>query len=250
MSKIFIGTSGWVYSDWQGVFYPDNLPQNKWLEFYSQHFATVEVNSTFYHQMRPGTFVNWSKMVPKDFIFTIKANRFITHIKRLLDCSEPLNRLLEQLKGLGNNLGPILFQLPPRWRADEKRLDRFLYELRTLNSKLMVVFEFRDESWFKKSVLEFLKKYNVGLVINDSPHFPKVEEITTDFTYIRFHGPSALYSSEYSEKELEIWAKKIKSWEKKRISVFAYFNNDVGGYAIKNARSLTKLVAKTNTNTI
>jgi len=266
MSKIYIGTSGWVYKDWQGLFYPKDLPQNKWLEYYSQKFKTVEVNSTFYHQMKPSTFAGWSKKVPKDFVFSIKANRFITHVKRLLDCGWPLERLLEQVKGLGDNLGPVLFQLPPRMKVDEKRLEAFLNELRqpkagpplaeATNQELKVVFEFRDESWFQDSVFKILGKYNVALVINDSPHFPrppsaiasgvsgqaKAEWITTDFIYIRFHGPSALYSSEYSNSQLKIWAAKIKRLKNSGISVFGYFNNDVSGFAVKNAKTLASMV--------
>lgn len=267
MSKVLVGTSGWMYDDWKGIFYPENLPQNKWLEFYSQNFETVEVNSTFYHQMKPETFANWGKIVPKNFVFSVKASRFITHIKRLLNCEEPLKRLLEQVKGLGANLGPVLFQLPPRWKADEKRLESFLSTASRLQTTaksdlatavdssqpssraqaegkavVKLVFEFRDESWFIVPIFKILHKYNVGLVINDSPHFPKTEEIAANFTYIRFHGPSALYSSEYSEKELQVWAEKIKQWEKSGILVFGYFNNDVSGFAVKNAKTLINLI--------
>ena len=205
--------------------------------------------------------------MPKDFIFAVKANRFITHVKRLLDCSEPLKRLSEQAKGLGDNLGPVLFQLPPSWKANGKRLEFFLHELRTIsaansagpdiseerhsakgrpadfNQELITVFEFRHQSCFFEPIFKILVKYNAGIVINDSPHFPKTREITANFTYIRFHGPSALYSSEYSDSELAIWAKKIKNWAKSGVRVYGYFNNDVGGYAVKNARTLIEMVS-------
>lgn len=251
MSKVLIGTSGWVYKDWAGIFYPGDLPQNKWLEYYSQNFKTVEVNSTFYHQMKPETFAKWRQKVAKDFIFSVKANRFITHIKRLLECGEPLKRLLEQVKDLGNNSGPILFQLPPALKANENRLKSFINKLRTTNggkasllrsAEVKTCFEFRDKSWFQDKVFNILRKYNVATVINDSPHFPKVEEITGDFTYIRFHGPSALYSSEYSNRELKVWTSKIKKWLKNKIDVYCYFNNDVGGFAIKNATTLIQML--------
>lgn len=242
MAKILIGTSGWMYWGWKGVFYPEDLSASEWLSFYSKNFETVEVNSTFYHQIRPSTAANWVKKVPKDFIFAVKANRFITHVKRLLDCSEPLKRLSEQAKGLSDNLGPVLFQLPPSWKADGKRLEFFLHELRTINQELITVFEFRQQSCFFEPIFKILVKYNAGIVINDSPHFPETSEITANFTYIRFHGPSGLYSSEYSDSELAIWAKKIKNWEKSGIDIYAYFNNDVGGFAVKNAKTLIQMV--------
>lgn len=239
MPKVLIGTSGWVYNDWAGIFYPGNLPQNKWLEFYSQNFKTVEVNSTFYHQMKAETFANWTKKVHKDFVFAVKANRFITHIKRLLDCGDPLKRLLEQVKSLGENLGPILFQLPPRWKADADRLEKFC---KLLPKNNLFAFEFRDKSWFNDKIFKILKSKNVAVVVNDSVHFPKKEKITANFIYIRFHGPSALYSSEYSDSQLKIWAVKIKRLKNSGISVFAYFNNDVSGFAVGNAKTLNSML--------
>ncbi len=237
-----IGTSGWVYRGWKGVFYPEDLPTSNWLSFYAKNFKTVEVNSTFYRQMGLSTAASWSKKVPTDFVFAVKANRFITHIKRLLNCQDPLKRLFEQNQGFGKNLGPVLFQLPPSWKANGERLDSFLTELRSIDKKLTVVFEFRNENCFVDEIFKILAKYNAGVVINDSPHFPQTSEITASFTYVRFHGPSALYSSEYSNLELEIWAKKIKNWLKLGISVYAYFNNDVGGFAVKNAKTLILMV--------
>lgn len=242
MSKVYVGTSGWQYRDWQGGFYPKKVPVSDWLEYYSKHFNTVEVNATFYHQMKPSTFAGWAVKVPTTFVFSVKANRFITHIKRLLDCDEPLKRLLEQVKELGNNLGPNLFQLPPRWKVNTQRLSTFC---KPLPKEKLFAFEFRDESWFQSKIFNILKNYNVAAVINDSPHFPKTEEITTNFTYIRLHGPSALYSSEYSKTELKTWAAKIQKWLKSCITVFAYFNNDVGGFAVKNARTLISMLEKT-----
>jgi len=256
MAKIHIGTSGWVYGEWQEIFYPEDLPQREWLEYYSQRFKTVEVNSTFYHQMKPSTFSQWRQKVPKDFVFAVKANRFITHIKRLLDCGEPLERLLEQVKGLGGKLGPILFQLPPRWKADTKRLETFLVlcsqfiahgNKKSVNGEPSTVnrfvFEFRDVSWLNVEIFKILRNYNTAAVINDSNVFPKTEEITADFVYIRLHGPASLYSSEYSKKELAVWSEKIKNWLKTGFDVYAYFNNDVGGYAVKNARTLIQMIS-------
>jgi len=274
MANVYVGTSGWMYRDWSfdyvqdklNYFYPSKLPRNKWLEYFSRHFRTVEVNSTFYHQMKPAIFENWAQAVSDDFIFSIKASRFITHIKRLKDCRDSLKIMMEPTASLGEKLGPILFQCPPRWKADEKRLEDFLVN----SSRLMVhskgksvnreprtvnrlAFEFRDPSWFDESVYKILKKYKVALVIaesGDTPpslklrraRWPSEEVITADFVYIRFHGEGGSYSTKYTDKELAIWAKKIKKWQKDGIDVYAYFNNDVGGFAVENAKQLAVLI--------
>lgn len=242
MAKVYIGTSGWLYPHWQGVFYPQGLAQNKWLEFYGKNFATVEVNSSFYHSMRREVYKGWAKKTPDNFIFSIKGSRFITHIKILLNCGEPIKRLLEQTDGLSQKLGSILLQLPPRWKADKERLEAFLQELRAQNSKIRVTFEFRDQSWLSDEIFKILKKYRVALCIQNSPNWPTKEEVTAGFVYLRFHGSRSLYASEYSKKELESWAKKIKKWQKLGLDVFTYFNNDAHGFAIKNAKELGTLL--------
>ncbi|MBI2012494.1 DUF72 domain-containing protein [Candidatus Curtissbacteria bacterium] len=256
MGKVYVGTSGWVYSDWRGNFYPKDLPQRRWLEFYSQHFKTVEVNSTFYHQMKPATFENWAKSVPDGFIFAVKASRFITHIKRLNVPKESIKTFFESISHLGRKLGPILFQCPPRWGADEKRLEPFLdLSVSLARPRLArLAFEFRDSSWFDHSVYEVLKKYNAALVIAESgghptsprelrgARWPSGEVITADFTYIRFHGEGGSYATKYSNGELKIWAGKIKKWQKQGLDVYAYFNNDVAGFAVENARELISMI--------
>lgn len=252
MAKVYIGTSGYTYGHWRGVFYPQDLSQTKWLEFYSQHFQTVEINASFYHQMPRKVFENWRAKTPNNFIFAVKGSRFITHIRRLKDCQEPVERFLEAASGLGEKLKVILWQLPPKWHADPERLEKFLESISPrevrpprrsdLLRNLRHAFEFRDESWLKPEIYHILKKYGVALVIQDSSNWPVSEEITTNFTYLRFHGRGSLYSSDYSDQELEEWAKKIKRWQKQNLDVFAYFNNDVGGYAIKNAQTLKELV--------
>ena len=266
MSNIFIGTSGWTYKDWQGLFYPKDLSQRKWLEYYGRHFKTVEVNSTFYRQMKPETFKNWAETVPQDFVFAVKVSRFITHIKRLKDCREPAKVMIESFSGLGQKLGPVLFQLPPRFKADSERLEDFLVhcsqlivhskrksmnrEPRTVNR---IAFEFRDQSWFDESIYKILRKYNAALVIAESGSFwpssaeasegkPSEEVITADFVYIRFHGEGGSYASKYTDKELESWANRIRKWRKRGLDVYAYFNNDVAGFAIENAKTLISLI--------
>lgn len=256
MVNTFIGTSGWVYPHWREKFYPEDLPQKKWLSFYADHFKTVEINSTFYHQVRPQTFVNWQKQVGTDFVFSVKANRFITHIKRLKECREALANMCKSLLPLVT--GPaafkhvLLFQLPPRFRFNKDIFQQFSLHLQILLRKtneaikqlsnIRLAFEFRDPSWFCQKCYEILKQINAALVIADSPSWPLVEEVTADFVYIRFHGRESLYASNYSDRELKDWAQKIKSWQKKGLDVYAYFNNDAMGYAIDNARDLLEFV--------
>lgn len=189
MGKVYIGTSGWVYSDWSfdyaqdklNYFYPPKLPKKKWLEFYAQNFKTVEVNATFYHQMKPATFKNWAKMVPDDFIFAVKASRFLTHIKRLKVAGSSMIQIIEPAAVMGKKLGPILFQLPLRFKADGKRLEKFLQMFTSEEpiqsprrwpkgllrggQRFKLAFEFRDPSWFSEPIYKILRKYNAALVI-------------------------------------------------------------------------------------
>jgi uncharacterized protein YecE (DUF72 family) len=255
MAKVYIGTSGWVYPHWKGIFYPKDLKEKEWLSFYSQNFASVEINSSFYHSMAKKVYQGWSQKVSDDFVFAIKGSRFISHVKRLKDCREPLERLLEESSGLGKKRGVILFQLPPRWQADEKRLESFLVHCsqfkvhgrrKTVNSEPSTVnrfaFEFRDKSWLEDKILSILKKYNAALCIQDSPYWPSREVVTSNFVYLRFHGGKMLYTSNYSDRELKAWAENIKKWLNSGFDVFAYFNNDAMGYAIENAKTLEKLL--------
>lgn len=250
MAKPYIGTSGYMYFHWRGDFYPKDLPITDWLSFYSQNFNTVEINASFYHSMKKSTYRNWAQKVPEDFIFAIKGSRFITHIKRLKNCQEPLENLLEETSGLEEKLGVILFQLPPRFKANQKLLEEFLEDLKkaTINHELSTMnryaFEFRDESWLNGEILQTLKKYGAALCIQDSPNWPKELTVTAPFVYLRFHGGKILYTSSYSKSELEGWAKKIKSWLKDGLDVYAYFNNDALGFAIKNAQTLAKMIEK------
>ncbi len=240
MSKVYIGTSGWAYNHWIDVFYPEDLKQKDWLDFYTKHFSTVELNTSFYHLPKPKTFSNWRAQTSKDFIFAVKTSRFITHVKKIRNCKEPWKRFIDSAKNLKENLGPILFQLPPFLKANPKVLEDFLKILP--KKKYLYVLEPRHKSWFADDIYKILKKYNVALCIADSPQWPTEEVITSDFIYIRFHGGQILYGSEYSLNELKVWARKIKKWLKQKLDVYVYFNNDAGGYAVKNAKQLIKLV--------
>lgn len=238
-SLVYIGTSGWSYNHWAGKFYPADLKNNKWLNYYSKEFNTVEVNSSFYHLPKLKTFVNWGKNTSGDFLFSVKVSRYITHIKRLISCREALDKLLTAAKGLGEKLGPFLFQLPPNLKKDKSRLKNFL---EILPKDYRFAFEFRDGSWFIKDIYNLLEEFKCAVVISSSPKFPYREKITGDFCYIRMHGPKGLYCSSYSENELKKIVVLIKNNLKKNIENYVYFNNDAEGYAVGNAKTLMKMV--------
>jgi len=252
MGKLFIGTSGWVYSHWDGIFYPEDLPSKDKLKHFSKFFKTTEINYSFYHLPRPSTYQNWYNQTPADFIFAVKASRFITHIKRLSGVKEAWKQFLENALYLKEKLGPILFQFPPSFRATSeniKRLEDFLKILRgrtsikggSTSKNLKYAMEFRHKSWCDKKVYNLLKKYKIAWVIADSPSYPKAEVVTADFIYIRMHGSKLLFSSKYTKKELSSLSQKIKKWLKQKLDVYCYFNNDAHGYAIENAKELLKL---------
>lgn len=245
-SAIYIGTSGYNYPHWwNGIFYPSDLPQKRWLEFYAQSFNTVELNVTFYRLPKKDIFEGWYKRTPKDFSFTVKGSRFITHIKRLKDCREPLSLLVDNASPLKEKMGPLLWQLPPRFPFEKDRLEEFGVLLSTLprSKSIRHVFEFRDESWFCQDCFKILEEFQFGYCIAHGAGFPYVERVTTDFVYLRLHGGEVLYGSNYSDKELREWAQKIEGWRKKKKDVFVYFNNDAYGFAVKNGLTLQHLVS-------
>jgi uncharacterized protein YecE (DUF72 family) len=234
MAKVYIGTSGWVYGHWKDVFYPRDLPSKDYLKYFSQHFKTAEVNYSFYHLPKTSTYEKWYSETPKNFIFSVKSSRFITHIKRLKGVKTAWKTFLNNASCLKEKLGPILFQFPPNFRADEeniKRLEKFLKMIK--NKSLRFAFEFRHKSWRDEKIYNLLKKYNTAWVGGI---------VTADFVYIRMHGPESLYTSKYTKKELKDLAEKIKKWKKQGLDIFVYFNNDAYGYAIKNAQELIKML--------
>ena len=247
---VFIGTSGYNYPHWwNGVFYPSDLPQKKWLEYYTRFFDTVELNVSFYRLPQKEAFGGWYNRTPKHFLFAVKGSRFITHIRRLKDCREPLSLLFDHASSLKEKLGVMLWQLPPRFKFKVERLEEFCVLLSTLpRSKLhRHVFEFRDESWFCNEAFRILEEFRFAFCIAHGSGLPFAERITSNFVYLRLHGGEWLYGSDYSEKELKQWAGKIQGWEKKGKIVFAYFNNDAYGFALKNALTLKKLVSQDQT---
>lgn len=242
VKEIFIGTSGYNYVHWKNVFYPPELPQGKWLEFYTQHFNCVELNVTFYRLPQKKVFQNWYKRSPEGFKFVIKGSRFITHIKRLQDCREALKTFFDNAKELKDKLLCVLWQLPPSLKFEDKRLKDFVTILRKEYNFCAHSFEFRNQTWFNDLTYQILKDNDLNLCIADSPQFPKCEQITNKFLYLRFHGGSLLYGSEYSVDELNSWVNKIKRWNKRIELLLAFFNNDAYGFAVKNALQLKELL--------
>lgn len=243
MSKLFIGTSGFSYSHWENnVFYPENLPRKDQLKYFTQHFKTVELNNSFYRLPSEEAFLNWRKITPPDFLFAIKANRFITHIKKLNQCQKNWEIFFKRSLILRPKLGPFLFQLPPNWKINLNRFKSFVEMIEENSSDFRFVFEFRNPSWFSKDIVRFLKNYeNISLCLADSPNWPKSPEIESSFVYLRMHGGRILYGSEYSEKELKELVFRIENYQKRKLDVYCYFNNDAQGFAVRNAERLLQL---------
>lgn len=209
-------------------------------DFYARYFDTVEINNSFYRLPTATTFDNWREASPPNFCFAVKASRFITHMKKLKDPKSSSEKFFHVANRLGKRLGPILFQLPPRWKLNVERFDEFL---RALPGEHRYVFEFRDETWFAPEIYQLLRKYKAAFCIHDFADMKVPQEITAKFTYIRFHGPtSAKYFGSYSDRDLRAWANRIKQWRSELSSIYIYFNNDPEGAAIRNALTLKRLV--------
>jgi uncharacterized protein YecE (DUF72 family) len=242
--RLYVGTSGWSYGEWDRVFYPKQVRSTQdRLSFYARHFHTVEVNYSFYHLPKPETYQKWADVVPPEFIFSVKASRFMTHIQRLQGIKEPWSKFIANARILENRLGPILFQLPPSFKVDHRRLSQFLDILRKdAPYPVCPVFEFRHPSWFTKTTYAILHEAMASLCISHSTRYPCVEEATADLVYYRFHGPEDLFASRYSDVQLRSWARKIKLLLKSGHSIYVYFNNTLNGYAVENAKTLCKLI--------
>lgn len=248
-NNLFIGTSGWLYADWDKIFYPPNLNSEEKLKFYAHYFNSLEINSSFYHFPRPKTFQKWYTLTPKNFRFAIKVNRLITHLKRFKNIQKIWRQFLFSSLELKEKLGPFLFQFPRSFLASPNNIERVNTFLKKINQEknkrlwnLKLAFEFRHQSWFQEKIYNLFKSYRQALVFADSAYYPKCNEITADFLYLRFHGPTSLFSSKYSHQEMIEVAKKIKKWQKNKLEIYVYFNNDVFGYALENAMDLKKIL--------
>jgi uncharacterized protein YecE (DUF72 family) len=239
LPKLYIGTSGWHYAHWIGPFYPKNLEKKDMLNHYLQFFSTTEINNTFYKLPDQSSFQNWAEQVPENFTFSVKASRYITHMKKLKNADDALNNFLNGIKPLKNKLGAILFQLPPHWKCNIERLKSFL-EL--LPPEKQYVFEFRNSSWWNDTVYDLLKTSKAAFCIFDLAGVLSPTISTTDFIYIRLHGPDDAYQGLYSEETLQEWADKIAKWIQQQKTVYCYFDNDQEGFAIKNALRLKQIL--------
>ena len=236
MKAVRIGCSGWNYRDWRERVYPKGLPTNRWLEHYATLFDTVEVNSTFYRLASREATARWVEQTPTRFDFSLKASRYLTHIKRLTDLERGVELFYERIEPIveAGRLGPVLWQLPENFHRDDDRLAGALAQL----PKGRHCFEFRHQSWFRPEVYELLRRHAAALVIGDHPERPFQEhELTADWTFVRLHYGQRGRRGNYSERELDEWARRIERW-RRSVEVYAYFNNDWEGFAVRNGRWL------------
>jgi uncharacterized protein YecE (DUF72 family) len=236
---IHIGTSGWHYQHWKGPFYPEKLPASKMLEYYTQHFDTVELNNTFYRLPTESGLETWRESTPKGFCFAAKGSRFLTHMKKLKDPAQGVGRFFERADRLGRKLGPIVFQLPPWWEVNADRLREFL---ETLPPRHKYSFELRNPTWHTEEIYRLLRRHNAAFCIFEIAGAFSGLEITANFTYVRLHGPGGAYQGSYSRETLRTWAKRIREWRRDLRAVYLYFDNDQAAYAVENARELKELV--------
>jgi uncharacterized protein YecE (DUF72 family) len=228
-----IGTSGWVYTHWRGLFYPPPLKQPEWFRFFAQHFDTVEINNSFYRLPSEAAFDTWREQAPPGFLYAVKASRFLTHFKKLKEPEPPLQLFFERAGRLGPTLGPVLYQLPPRWKLN---LPRFVAFMDALPRGAHVV-EFRDQSWVTDEVFAAMEQRGVSHCIHDMRGLEIPPRVTSSPVYVRFHGASE-HGGDYSRQSLEAWGRRINDWRSQGLDVFVYFNNDWEGFALRNAETL------------
>lgn len=238
ITNIYIGTSGWSYKHWKGIFYPESLSQKNWLKYYFERYSTVEINNTFYRLPEEQTFINWRDAVPENFIFSVKANRYITHVKRLNNIEEELNLFLNRAKLLENKLGVILFQFPPGFKLNIERLNKLVIQL---PQSFTYTLEFRDASWWVQDTFNLLSEYNIAFCIYEMPGVITPREVTADFVYIRFHSPFSNYV-QFEKPLLMDWSEFILDCYSKGKKVYCYFNNDWLGYALQDSVLLREIL--------
>jgi uncharacterized protein YecE (DUF72 family) len=235
-----IGTSGWEYRHWEGRFYPRDLPRDQWLEHYAAEFETVELNNSFYRLPGADQFARWGHRVARDFRFAVKASRYLTHVKRLRDPAQPLERLWTRARHLGPRLGPMLYQLPPRWKPDLERIAAFLAAVPDAAQAI----EFRDRSWYGDATYRLLERARVAICLHDMAGSATEPRPVGPLVYIRFHGSGQKYGGSYSPHRLSAWADRIAGWASDGLPVWAYFNNDAAAHAIRDADRLRSYVRR------
>jgi len=233
--SIHIGTSGWHYRHWAERFYPDGLNSAAWLGYYAREFGCVEINNSFYQLPSPEKLAQWRAQTPEGFLFALKASRYITHMKKLRDCAQPLAVLLGVARCLGDRLAAVLFQLPPRWRVNVERLAGFLD---LLPDDLQCAFEFRDPSWHVEGVYALLREHAVGLCQFDLAGLQSPPVVTAGLVYVRLHGPREAYSGRYTDTALKAWADRLRGWDAQGHDVLVFFDNDQDACAVHDARRL------------
>ncbi len=233
-----IGCSGWQYRHWRGNFYPVELSSSRWLEYYAERFNTVEINNTFYRLPEAPTFAAWSRRVPRGFVYAVKASRYLTHMKKLKDPEEPIARFFTRARRLSTTFGPVLYQLPPRWPVNVERFTAFL---RALPRGSRHAVEFRDPSWYTDDIFALMEKHRVALCLHDMQGSASGMRAIGPFVYVRFHGVQK-YSGSYSDEALERWATWLSERVKDGRRIYAYFNNDTGGHAPRDAARLRTLL--------
>jgi uncharacterized protein YecE (DUF72 family) len=242
VKPVWVGCSGWNYPHWRERVYPKGLPARRWLEHYATLFDTVEVNNTFYRLPSTSSVAGWVDRTPEKFVFTVKASRYLTHIKRLTDLGRGVERFYECIEPLveSEKLGPVLWQLPENFHRNDERLGSVLERLPPGRH----CFEFRHPTWFVPEVYELLRARDSALVIGDHPKRPfQAHELTAGWTFVRFHHGHRGRNGNYSERELEEWKRRLAAW-RSDVDVYAYFNNDWEGYAVKNALWLRRRLSE------
>jgi uncharacterized protein YecE (DUF72 family) len=240
---IWIGTSGWTYTDWRGPFYPAAVPKGQWLRWYAEQFATTEVNGSFYRTPSLDAVRAWRRCTPAHFCFAWKASKFITHWKRLNPdtCENSIDLMVTRLKSLGRKAGPVLFQLPGHFEADRERLAKFI---RLLPTSYRYAFEFRHSSWYENGILEVLRDHDVSLCLSDHHQAPAPWRVTARHVYVRGHGPGGRYKENYPDKTLRQWSRRIRQWRAQGRLVFVYFDNDQKSAAPADAHRLGTLLRR------
>lgn len=238
-----IGTSGWHYKHWIGSYYPEKTSAAKMLGHYVRDFDTVEVNNSFYKLPLAETIRKWRDAVPEDFVFAVKASRYITHNLKLKDPQNALDKFLPVVEILGEKLGPVLFQLPPKWKVNVERLEEFLA---LMPRSHRYAFELREPSWMCAPVYRLLRKHNAALCIFEIAGYHTPLELTANWTYVRLHGPGGKYQGSYPAQTLAKWAHQLRVWQREGIASYVYFDNDEAGYAAKNALELKQQIANSN----
>ena len=236
-----VGTSGWQYDHWRSRFYPSGLAKKDWFAYYARVFSSVELNNSFYRQPKDATWEAWHDAAPPGFRFAVKANRFLTHMKRFKDSEEPLRRFLEGAERLKGYLGPVLYQAPPGFKCDERNLTRLEDFIRLLPRRIDHVFEFRHGSWFGDEGPDLLRRHEVALCVQDMPGLKCPVTATADHAYVRLHGAGRPYAGHYSDAALRTWARKLRQLENVD-EVWVFFNNDLEGNAVVNAQTLAAML--------